>query len=94
LDSISERTFQVWWAYYQCEPFGSHWEQAASVMSVVHANSAMLAATRGAKMEPLSVLDFMPSDSMKWQKRKKLKSSGIKHPKIQAEILKKAFGFS
>ena len=62
-------------------------------MSVVHANSAMLAATRGIKLETLSVLDFLPSDSMKWQKRKKLKSSAIKHPKIQADIIKKAFGF-
>jgi len=36
----------------------------------------------------------MPSDSMKWQKRTKLKSRGIKHPKAQAEILKRAFGFT
>jgi hypothetical protein len=86
--------FEVWWAYYQCEPFGSHWEQTASLAAVVHANNAMLAATRGVKMEPLSVVDFVPSDAMKWHKRTKIKSSGIKHPKAHAEILKKAFGFS
>jgi hypothetical protein len=85
--------FDVWWAYYQCEPFGSHWEQVASVAATVHANNAMLAATRGVKMEPMSVVDFMPADSMKWQKRTNIKSRGIKHPKAQSEILKRAFGF-
>jgi hypothetical protein len=54
----------------------------------------MLAATRGVKMEPMSVIDFMPSDSMKWKKRTKLRSRGISHPKAQTDILKRAFGFS
>jgi hypothetical protein len=54
----------------------------------------MMAAINGAKMEPLSVVDFMPRDSMRWQKRTKLKSRGIKNPKAQTEILKKAFGFT
>lgn len=85
--------FDVWWAYYQCEPFGSHWEQFASVSAMIHSNTVMMAATRGAKVDPLSVVDFMPSDSMKWQKRTKRSSRGIKHPKAQAEILKRSFGF-
>jgi hypothetical protein len=54
----------------------------------------MLAATRGVKMEPMSVIDFMPSDSMKWQKRTNIRARGIKHPKAQSDILKRAFGFS
>jgi hypothetical protein len=86
--------FDVWWAYYQCEPFGSHWEQFASVSAMIHSNTVMMAATRGAKVDPLSVVDFMPSDSMKWQKRTKFKSRGISHPKAQTDILKRAFGFS
>jgi hypothetical protein len=61
---------------------------------MIHSNTVMMAATRGAKVDPLSVVDFMPSDSMKWQKRTKLKSRGIKHPRAQADILKRAFGFS
>ena len=86
--------FEVWWAYYQCEPFGSHWEQVASMCSMIHSANTMTAASRGVKMEPLSVVDFMPSDSMKWKKRTRLGSRGIKHPKAQAEIIKRAFGFS
>jgi hypothetical protein len=54
----------------------------------------MMAATRGAKMESLSVIDFMPADSMRWQKRTKLRVRGISHPKAQTDILKRAFGFS
>lgn len=94
MDSISDRVFDVWWAYYQCEPFGSHWEQAASLSAMIHSNTVMMAATRGAKVESLSVVDFMPADSMRWQKRTKLKSRGIKHPRAQTDILKRAFGFS
>ena len=85
--------FDVWWAYYQCEPFGLHWAQTASMSAVIHANTAMMAATRGAKMEPMSVIDFMPSDSLKWQKRTRLSSKGIKHPVAQAAVIKRAFGF-
>jgi hypothetical protein len=44
-------------------------------------------------MESMSVVDFLPSDAMKWMKRTKARS-GIRHPKAQAEILKKAFGFA
>lgn len=94
LDSISERTFDVWWAYYQCEPFGSHWEQTASLAAVVHANTAMMAATRGVKLEPMKVVDFVPSDSMRWMKRTRSKAGGIRHPKTQKQILKRAFGFT
>jgi hypothetical protein len=93
LDSIPDRVLEIWWAYYQCEPFGSHWEQTASLASVMHANTCMLAATRGAKLDPLGVIDFVPSDAMTWRKRSKLKRQGIKHPKLQSQIIKKAFGF-
>ena len=86
--------FDLWWAYYQCEPFGSQWEQTANLAAVVHANTAMLAATRGAKAETFGVIDFMPLDSMTWQKRTKIRSRGIKHPKVQSQILKQAFGFT
>jgi hypothetical protein len=86
--------FDLWWAYYQCEPFGSHWEQTANLASVIHANTAMMAATRGAKTEMFGVIDFMPRDSMTWQKRTKTKSRGIKNPKVQAQILKQSFGFT
>lgn len=92
LDSISDRVFDVWYAYYQCEPFGSHWEQTASVASMLHSNTAMLAAGRGAKMEAAKVVDFMPCDSMPWKKRTKFKT-GITAPQAQSEILMKAFGF-
>lgn len=44
-------------------------------------------------MEPLSVVDFLPTDSMSWKKRTRLGSRGIKHPKAQADIIKRAFGF-
>jgi hypothetical protein len=53
----------------------------------------MMAATHGVKMEPLSVVDFLPTDSMSWKKRTRLGSRGIKHPKAQADIIKRAFGF-
>jgi hypothetical protein len=86
--------FEVWWAYYQCEPFGSHWEQTASLAATIHGTNVVAAAARGVKMEALSVVDFMPSDSMKWKKRTRLGSRGIKHPKAQEEIFKRAFGFA
>jgi hypothetical protein len=83
----------VWWAYYQCEPFGSHWEQTASVAAMVSANTAMLAATRGAKIDAVSVLDLLPSDSMPWVKRTKRKAKGIRGGAGQAAVIKQAFGF-
>jgi hypothetical protein len=86
--------FEVWWAYYQCEPFGSHWEQTATLAAIVHANNALMAATRGVKMEPMSVVDFVPRDAMTWHKRTKLASRGVKHPKIQTQIIQRAFGFA
>jgi hypothetical protein len=86
--------FELWWSYYQCEPFGSHWEQTANLASMIHANTAMMAASRGVKSEAFSVVDFMPRDSMTWQKRTKIRSRGIKNPKVQSQILKQAFGFT
>jgi hypothetical protein len=85
----------VWWAYYQCEPFGSHWEQTASVAAMVSANTAMLAATRGAKIDAVGVLDLLPSDSMPWAKRKKRKhkKKGLTKPIEQVFAIKNAFGF-
>jgi hypothetical protein len=94
LDSISDRVFDLWWAYYQCEPFGSHWEQTANLASMMHANTAMLAASRGVKTETFGVIDFMPRDSMKWQKRTKVKTGGIKNKQVQSQIIKQAFGFT
>lgn len=93
MDSIDERVFETWWAYYQCEPFGSHWEQTASLASVMHANNAMLAATRGVEMKPMSVVDFIPGDAMTWHKRSKLAKRGVRHPVVQTQIMKRAFGF-
>jgi hypothetical protein len=84
----------LWWAYYQCEPFGSHWEQTANVTAMIHGMTSMLAATHGTKLEPLSVVDLLPGDSMPWRKRTKLRRNGIKHPKIQSQMIKHAFGFT
>jgi hypothetical protein len=93
LDSIPERVFDVWWSYYQCEPFGSHWERTASLATLISANTSLLAATRGVKTEPFGVLDFMPSDSLTWQKRKQRMARGIRSPQAQAAIIKQTFGF-
>ena len=62
--------------------------------AVMHANTAMIAAAHGGKLDPMSVVDFMPTDSMTWRKRTRLGSKGIKHPAAQTEILKRAFGFT
>jgi hypothetical protein len=94
LDSIPERVLDIWWAYYQCEPFGSHWEQTASIAAMVSANTTMLAATRGVECESASVLDFLPGDSMPWEKRKKRqKKKGLRKPQEQIFAIKNAFGF-
>jgi hypothetical protein len=93
LDSIPERVLDIWWAYYQCEPFGSHWEQVATIAAMVHGNTTMLAATRGIETQSFGVIDFMPSDSMPWAKRNKAKRKGIKKPAAQATIMRQAFGF-
>lgn len=84
----------MWWAYYQCEPFGSHWEQTANLAAMIHGNTMTMAAHHGVKMEPLSVVDFVPGDSMPWRKRTRLGKNGIRHPKVQSQIIKRAFGFS
>lgn len=86
--------FDVWWAYYECEPFGSQWEQTASLAAMMHANTTMMAATHGVKSEAFGVIDFMPQDSLSWRKRKATGSGKKTHPKVQVEILKRAFGFS
>jgi hypothetical protein len=85
--------FDLWWAYYQCEPFGSHWEQTANLASMIHANTAMMAATHGVKSELFGVIDFMPRDSMDWVKRKKRKRTGIHSPTAQRPLILQAFGF-
>jgi hypothetical protein len=53
----------------------------------------MLAATRGIKCHASSVLDFMPGDSMTWEKRKRSKRSGLRKPIEQTLAIKQAFGF-
>jgi hypothetical protein len=84
----------IWWAYYQCEPFGSHWEQTASVAAMVSANTTMLAATRGIECKASSVLDFMPGDSMPWKKRKnRQRKKGLRKSQEQIFAIKQAFGF-
>jgi hypothetical protein len=84
---------ELWWAYYQCEPFGSHWEQTANLASVIHSNTCMMAATHGIKAESFGVIDFMPRDAMRWVKRKKKYRSGITQPAAQRPIILQAFGF-
>ena len=93
MDSIDDEVFETWWAYYQCEPFGKHWEQVASIASTVSAVSAMVAATHGTKAESVGVLDFMPGDSLSWIKRKRAKRKGVTSGLAQAMIIKQAFGF-
>ena len=95
MDSIPERVLEVWWAYYQCEPFGSHWEQTASIAAMVSANVSMMAASHGMKCEAASVLDFLPSDAMPWEKRKKRRreKKGLRKPQEQIFALQNAFGF-
>lgn len=83
----------LWWAYYQCEPFGRQWEQAASLMSVMSQNTSMLAATKGSKLKPFGVVDFMPGDSVPWEKRQKIKRGGVTDGKLQQTFIKQAFGF-
>lgn len=91
---MPQRVVDVWWAYYQCEPFGREWEQSASIMSMLYQHTAMTAATRGIKCEPAGVLDFMPSDSVPWEKRKKRrKRVGITDGKMQHLMIKQSFGF-
>jgi hypothetical protein len=85
--------FELWWSYYQCEPFGSHWEQTATLATMLQANTSMVAATHGVKTEQYGVIDFLPRDSMSWIKRTKRASKGIKHPQAQSSIIKQAFGF-
>jgi hypothetical protein len=53
----------------------------------------MMAATHGVKSEVVEVLDFMPSDSLTWMKRRKRKSKGVTGGAGQAAIIKQAFGF-
>lgn len=89
---MPQRVLDIWWAYYQCEPFGRQWEQAASLMSVMSQNTSMLAATKGSKLKPFGVVDFMPSDSVPWMKRQKAKS-GARDGKLQTLYIKQAFGF-
>jgi hypothetical protein len=61
---------------------------------MVSANTTMLAATRGVKCDSASVLDFMPSDSMPWEKRKKRqRKKGLRKPQEQIFAIKNAFGF-
>lgn len=93
MDSIDNEVFDTWWAYYQCEPFGKHWEQVASIASTVSAVSAMVAATHGTKAESVGVLDFMPGDSLSWIERKRHKAKGITSGAGQAAVIRHAFGF-
>lgn len=94
MDSIPERVLEIWQAYYRCEPFGSHWEQTASVAAMISANMTLIAATRGVKTDSVGVIDFMPIDSMPWAKRSKHKSKGLRNPIEQNLVIKQAFGFS
>jgi len=59
----------------------------------MHGNSAMLAATKGVKIDAFGVIDFMPADSMKWVKRSKRRQRAITRSQAQTPIIMKAFGF-
>ena len=93
MDSIPERVFDIWWSYYQCEPFGCHWEQTASLAATMSATSAMIAASRGVTTKPIGVLDFMPSDSVPWMKRERREGKKITSGAGQSAVIKQAFGF-
>jgi len=53
----------------------------------------MIAATKGIKTESFGVIDFMPSDAMKWIKRSRRKRRGITGAKAQTPIIQRSFGF-
>lgn len=93
LDLIPERVFDLWWSYYQCEPFGRNWEQSASIAASVSNVASMIAASNGVKSDPASVLDFMPSESLPWMKRKKYGNNSVTDGKVQALVLPRMFGF-
>lgn len=95
LDRIDQRTFDIWEAYYQCEPFGNEWAQTASVLSMVSGLQSMTAAVNGQKMKVVEPLDFMPGDSLSWKRRQKAapKRGGITDGKLQTTYILASFGF-
>lgn len=55
LERMPERLFQEWQAYYEIEPFGNTWRQAARLCMV------MQNMTRGKSGKALKEDDFMPT---------------------------------
>jgi len=95
LNAIPQRVFDIWYAYYQCEPFGSHWEQTATIAAMLSFNNTLTAAASGSKLPAASVLHFMPSDAVPWRKRKRITTAaeGITDAKQQQMYLFRKFGF-
>lgn len=86
--------FDLWYAYWQVEPFGRQWEQTASILSMLSGAQSLQAATAGCKIETKGVVDFMPAGSVGWDRRRQAeKRKGTTDPRIQSMMLKQAFGF-
>lgn len=60
LDKVSPRTFALWQAYYQIEPWGKEHERDAMQSMQLHNIAANIAASYGVKVDALSLQDFMP----------------------------------
>jgi len=95
LDRIDQRTFDIWEAYYQIEPFGDEWNQTASMLSMISGLQSLTAASYGEKMKVVEPLDFMPGDSLSWKRRRKAtpKRGGITDGKLQTTYILASFGF-
>lgn len=69
---MPERLFQEWQAFYQIEPFGGEWRQAARICMV------MQNMMRGPKSKSLTEDDFMPTKSKPVEQSQERVEQGIR----------------
>lgn len=95
LDRVDQRTFDLWQAYYQIEPFGNEWAQTASTLSMISGMQSLIASANGQKMKVVEPLDFMPPDSLGWRRKRKRdeQRGGISDGDLQKTYILASFGF-
>lgn len=91
--NVPEDVFDLWYAYYQVEPWGNEWEQTADTLAMQTNIIATIARSVGGKIEPKDSIEFMPFDSRRYE-RDRVKPRGITDPKQQEMCLAINFGFT
>lgn len=64
MNSTDPAVVDAWLAYYRVEPFGTSWNQSATIAAEVCRLGDLYISSKGGKTPPVKLRDFLPADSL------------------------------